>query len=305
MSPRMTEPAMSIKCTCLEVARELMARLSAEEEHFVGQTKLDEIGVGLVTALKEFDHYYYHLVRNDYSEDAAQHFHIMQLGLPRLISAVLSTVPRFRYPVVTFRSDSRLISGTLDMVAAFGLIEQGRRFAQAALAGECEVIRFSERQYDVVLPDVVFNMEQHEASVENHYVRIQTQHTEDALEKRFGKTGTKAHIDALLRENVYVFREHFIGYNAHPDLDDYFFGLAYLELMNQSGYDTYNWRVEFGGITVEKYTLATAFFLSLALKHEGFAAALVEKSPRIRLRDVLTITKDKGELETSLIEALN
>lgn len=287
------------------VAREFLRRLAAEEENFVRQSGLDEIGLGLLTAIKEFDFYYYNLVRNDADDESAHHFHIMQLGLPRLISAVLKSVARFKYPVVTFRSDKALILGALDQVAAFGFVEEGKRLGQAALAEECQVLQVSERQFDVVTPDIVFNMEQHEASVENHYARLQRERVDKAAEETFGKTGTLIHVDALLSDSVYVFGEHFIGYDAHPDLDDFFFGLALSELQNQTGYDTYNGRIKFGGVTVQKYTLATAFFLAIALRHERFAAALIKKSPHIRLRDILTVTAEKQELEDALIEALN
>lgn len=288
-----------------EVPREFLARLSEEEDNFAEKLKLDNTGVGLITAIKEFDCYYFNLVRHERSDDSEHQFQIMRLGLPRLIAGVLSGVPQFRYTTVTFRSDRALILGALEMVAALGFIEEGRRMAQAALAGECEIRRINERQYDVVLPDPVLDMEQHEASVEHHYIRQQRQYIDKAIEEAFGKTDTKVHIDALLKDNVYVFREHFIGYDAHPDLDDFFFGLANLELQTQSGYDTFNWRTQFGGVTMQKYTLATAYLLSLALKHERFAMSLVRKSPQIRLRDVLTITKEKIELEESVIEALN
>ena len=43
----------------------------------------------------------------------------------------------------------------------------------------------------------------------------------------------------------------------------------------------------------------------LAFKHERFASTLVEKAPEIRLRDVLTITSEKSQLEGGMIEALN
>ena len=288
-----------------EVAREFLAKLSAEEDKLVAKMQLDETGAGLITAIKEFDHYYHNLVRHDRSEETERHFHIMQLGLPRLIAGILASIPRFRYPVITFQSDQLLIRGALDMVSALGFVEQGRRFAQAALAGECEISRSNERQYEVVMPDFIFNMEQHEADVEHRYLRIIRHRVDEAINETLRKAGTLDHIDVLLRRQVYVFREHFIGYDAHPDLDEFFFALAYRELPFQRGYDTFNERLRFGGVTMQKYMLATAYLLSLALKHERFASTLVEKAPEIRLRDVLTITSEKSVLERSVIDALN
>ena len=85
-----------------EVAREFLAGLSAEEDKLIARMQLDETGAGLITAIKEFDHYYYNLVRHERSEETDHHFHIMQLGLPRLIAGILVKIPRFRYPVITF-----------------------------------------------------------------------------------------------------------------------------------------------------------------------------------------------------------
>lgn len=284
-----------------DVAREFLAKLSAEEDKFIATMRLDRAGAGLITAIKEFDHCYYNLVRHERSEETDHIFHIMQLGLPRLIAGILLAIPRFTYPFITFQSDQTLIQGTLEMVSALGFVEQGRRFAQGALAGECEISRPSEHQYDVILPDLNFNMEQHEADVEHHYLRIRR----EAINATIHKAETLRGIDTLLRENVYVFRKHFIGYNAHPFLDEYFFTVAYKELQSQRGFDTFDEQLRFGGITMQKYMLATTYLLSLAFKHERFASALVEKAPEVRLRDVLTITSDKSEFERSMMQALN
>lgn len=288
-----------------EVAREFLAKLSAEEGKLVEKMQLDEAGEGLITAIKEFDNYYYNLVRHERSEEADHCFHIMQLGLPRLIVGIFAEIPRFKYPVITFKSSQLQIRGALEMVFALGCVEQGRRFAQGALAGECEIRRSGERQYDVVMPNPNFKMEQHEANVEYHYRRIGRHKVDEAINETLQKASMLDHINVLLRNHVYVFREHFIGYDAHPDLDEFFFTRAYQELQFQIGYDTYDEQLRFGGVTMQKYVLATIYLLSLALKHERFASTLVEKAPEIRLRDVLTITSEKSEFEESMVAALN
>ncbi|TGR23328.1 MULTISPECIES: hypothetical protein [unclassified Mesorhizobium] len=272
-----------------DVAREFLERLGAEEASLRVSLERDNAGIGMLTAIKEFDYYYYNYSRKEQTEATDVHMHLLQMGLPKVITAVLSAVPCFIYPVVTFRSDETLILAALDLVGGYGFIEQGRRLAHAAMAGECGIERFSERQYDIVMPNTVYNMEQHEAHVERHYMRQHRKRTDVMVQETFG--GVMDEINGLLRDNVYVFGEKFIGYDAHPDLDDFFFGQASLEIQNQEGFDTFNWRLEFGGVTMQKYTLAVTYFLSLALKHEKFAETLIEKAPHIRLRDILTITR--------------
>lgn len=67
-------------------------------------------------------------------------------------------------------------------------------------------------------------------------------------------------------------------------LDGHKHGQASVEIQNQEGFDTFHWRLEFGGVTMQKYALAVTYFLSLAFKHEKFAEALIGKAPEIRLR---------------------
>jgi hypothetical protein len=286
-----------------EAAREFLHKLASEEERLIERLTLDDVGLGLLTAIKEFDFYYYNFIRNERTEETDLHMHLMQLGLPRLIAGVLTAVPVFRYPVLTFQSDDTLILGALKMVAAYGFIEQGRRFGQSALAGDCDIRRVSDGLYEVVMPDTVYNMEQHEAHVEQHYTRLHREKVDAMVQETFG--GVMDDINRLLYENVFVFEKRYIGYDAHPDLDDFFFGLASMEIQNQPGWDTFNWRLKFGDVPMQKYTLAATYFLSLALKHEKFAEALIEKAPEIRLRDVLTITRPRQLFEDLLIEALD
>jgi hypothetical protein len=290
-------------CLMKDLAREFLNRLAAEEASQKLRMETDNAGLGMLTAIKEFDFYCYNYVRNEQTEDTDIHVHLLQLGLPKLVTAVLSAHASFIHPTVTFRSDQSLILAALDVVSAFGMIEQGRRFAHAAMAGECEIVRFSERQYDIVMPETVYNMEQHEAEVKSHYTRLHQEDTDAMVKQTFG--GIMGEIDSLLREKVYVFRDYFIGYDAHPVLDDFFYGLATLELQNQDGFDTFHRKLKFGGVTMQKFALAVTYFLSLALKHEKFAEVLTEKAPHIRLRDILTITTPRHDFEENLIEAVN
>ncbi|WP_210325767.1 hypothetical protein, partial [Rhizobium lusitanum] len=101
------------------------------------------------------------------------------------------------------------------------------------------------------------------------------------------------------------FREHFMGYNADPLLDEFYFQTAWSDLKNAIGFDSFNELREFGGISYLKYTLAAAFVASLCLKHEAFCRVMVKKHPEIRIEDILTISADKAGFITSIREALN
>ena len=286
-----------------EISREFLNRLDIEEAHFSAQFSLDNYGLGMLTAIKEFDYYYYNFIRNERTEETELHMHLMQLGLPKVIAGILSSIPSFEYPEVTFKSNRMMILGALDWISACGFIEQGRRLAHASFAGECEIRRYNAHQFDVVMPKAIYNMEQHEAEAEQHYTRISREDSDAMVQAVFGEEMER--INKLLLENVFVFRQYYMGYDAHPDLDDFFFGLASLEIRYQSGWDTFHWKLKFGGIPILKYNLAVTYFLSLAIKHEKFAESLITKVPEVRLRDILTITTPRQQFEDDLIEALN
>ncbi len=287
------------------IASEFLTKLDIEDRIFSRKLKADITGVGYLTAIKEFQFYHYNLLRNECTEDIDLQFYLLRLGLPKFVSRILSGVSCFQYPVITFKSNKALIEAAYQTVTAFGFIEHGRRLAHGAMAGECSIHKISDRNYDVVMPDVVSYFEQHEASIVHHYAKIRQEHVDSVIKESFVKTGITKQIETLLTEQVYVFRDSFIGYDAHPSLDDFFFGIANVEIQNQNGFDSFKGNLKFGGVTFQKYMLATIYFLSIALKHEKFAAALLKKSEHIRLRDILTVTCDKQEFQACMIEALN
>jgi len=53
---------------------------------------------------------------------------------------------------------------------------------------------YNNRQYDFVLPDTIFNMEQHEASVEQHYARIQRERIDAAVQEFVNSNGVAKRI---------------------------------------------------------------------------------------------------------------
>ncbi|RXT18743.1 hypothetical protein B5P46_28015 [Rhizobium leguminosarum] len=287
-----------------EEARSFLKRLEFHEASISEEVGHDQVGLGLITALKEFDYYHYNLVRNERADDADLHFNVLRLGLPRTIKEILSRVPFFKYPVVTFQSNKELILAALDATAGFGFIETGRRLAHAALAGECHIRIIRDDSFEILLPKKMFALEYHEQLIEQHYRDQYRINMNASIAKTFSKR-TQKRIAKLLSKNVYIFGKYFIGYGAHPDLDDYFFGFAYAQIMNHSGFDEFHHRLTFGGVSFHKYVLSATYMLSLAIRHERFCEALIQKEPQIRLRDILTITCDKQEFRESLVEVLN
>jgi hypothetical protein len=287
------------------LAQEFLERIDREEAVVCRSLAIDTLGLGLLTAIKEFDFYFYNFIRAAESEMTQEHFYLMRLGLPRLIEKLLENVPRFRVPVVTFKSDALMIKGALEIVARFGFMEHGRRMCYASLAGECTMRKIDDTLYEFCLPETLYNYEATEAHVEAHYQQQMKETREELFNELLAKDNLSQHIEACFRDNVYVFHQNFIGYEAHPDLDEFFFGYAYTDLLNRSAVDVFHFDLVFGGLKYLHYTLCLAYLLSIAMKHERFCEALMQKHPEIRLRDVLTVTADRDPFIADLETALN
>jgi hypothetical protein len=253
----------------------------------------------LLTALKEIDFYFYNFIRNEITETTSEHFYLMRLGLPRLAQKGLTTIPQYLAPVVTFKSDEKLILKTLEQVARFGMIQHGRRMAYASLSGDCDLVKVSESSYDFLLPHVLFNYEDHEEQIYHHYRR--------ELAKLAGEENAELlqTISKLLSENVFVFMNHFIGYDADPLLDEYFFAKARSSFDGGQAFDTFKYDTLFGQLQYQHYYVALCYIVSLSLKHGRFCEALIAKHPEIRLRDILTISCEKKSFIESIKEGVN
>ncbi|WP_290641861.1 hypothetical protein, partial [Aquabacterium sp.] len=108
-----------------------------------------------------------------------------------------------------------------------------------------------------------------------------------------------------LTDLVYPWATHYIGYEADPLLDIYFFGLASLQLQMEEGYDSFHFATRFGGITYQTYVLALTFVIANYVRHEAFAEALVSKDRSIALENVLTITSDIEGFVADMRDAVN
>ena len=286
-----------------DIAREFLTRLTTEEEYYNEHLKSDDFGFEFLTALKEFDCYHYYIIRHKSTDDTEDNMQLMLLGLPRLVSAALSAVTEFRAPIISFRSNEDLVLRARILLRAYGVIEQGRRLAHAVMAGELEIQRSGDSQYDIIFPETVYDMEQHEKKIARHYASIRRDRAYAEMREKFGDDFDR--IINLMRKNVYVYDEHYMGYDAHLDVDDFFFELARCELLHNEQWNSFDSKLLFGRVPMQKYQLAITFFLSVALKHEKFAETLIEKSPEVQFYDILTIMRTKQLFEGGMIGALN
>ncbi|MBN9421840.1 MAG: hypothetical protein J0I91_05180 [Candidatus Accumulibacter sp.] len=279
--------------------------LNKEEAKLVPRLAGDRLGIQLRCALSELDWYHYNITRTQKpTYEQQEHYYILQLGVVRLIHLALSSRPSFDAPVVSFPRSPELSRAVLELASALGMIQHGRRVAQYVAMGVGSIVEGEQGEFNVKLPEKLVNSSGHEKDVLEGFTfesRRQFEHLMQAEPIRNLDVEVEEKLSALVRP----WGRYFIGYDADPLLDDYFFGLAYQNIQLQEGFDSFHYALKFGGVRYQHYVLALTFLLSNYMRHERFAEALVRKDGSIRLENVLTITSDVEPFIADLREAVN
>ena len=287
------------------ILRAFYDALTVEERKFVPHLASDNLGVLLRCAINELDWFYYNIAKSDNpTGDQQEHYYILQLGVTRLIQLALDERESFDVPVVLFQRKKELTLFVLKIASALGMIEHGRRVAQTVALGTGRIEQDAEKEFTIILPNRLVDEDYLDRTVIEHYKAVSRSRL-SSLRQSEKWAALDAEVNVKLRDLVYPFETHFIGYDSDPLLDDYFFGFAFHEIQLQEGYDSFHYTTEFGGVRFQCYILATAFLLSLSFKHERFVEALVEKDSSIRLENILTITSDTPKLIESIRDAVN
>lgn len=289
----------------MSIVREFFKALNEEEAKFVARLAEDRLGLQLRCALSELDWICYNIQRaEEQSFEHQEHHYILQLGVTRLIYLALSARPSFDVPFVSFPRWLELSKAVLETASALGMIQHGRRVAQSVAMGVGKISRGEKGEFKVELPEKLINESGHERDVLEGFTSESSHRFQSVLQTKFGQD-LASEIEEKLSALVRPWATHFIGYDADPLLDDYFFGLAYQKVQLQEGFDTFHYGLKFGGVRYQSYVLGLTFLVSNYMRHERFAEALVRKDNSIALENILTITSDVGAFVADLREAVN
>jgi hypothetical protein len=288
-----------------EIIREFLYALTLEEERVRRDLSTDNIGIAFRTAINELDWYVWNYAQQqEPTAEQEEQYYLISLGVVRLIRLMLEIHDSFSFPALTLRRQSGPFRRVLEVVSHLGFIQHGRRVVDMAFAGVCQAMRSTTGRFEFILPAGIVNHGAVEADVNNHFAHETARVLHKYMQRPEGRN-LQTVIDELHHENVFVSREHFIGYGADQLLDRYYFQIAWTDLRNAKGFDSFNELREFGGIIYLKYTLAAAIVISLCLKHEAFCRAMVKKHPEVRMEDILTISADRAEFIDSIREGLD
>lgn len=265
----------------------------------------DENGVYLKAALTEFD-----LLRSRSGEGAemdegnANTYFFLSMGISRFVSIALSSVDRFSHPTINFCRIDSIALRVQWMLSWLGVLEHGRRLAQAVANGYFDISISADGSYDIVRAKEAEENRSSEVDIFNDY---NSQYREGVERVMAMPVMRLLHEKAISRMNVLVepFAGSFIQYGAHPDSDLYFHARSIAHVQGSVGFDEFHHSCEFGGIPFSKYVLGLCYVVATAMKHEVFARILENKNPGVLFENTVNVTLDIAPFVDSMCDSMN
>ena len=118
------------------------------------------------------------------------------------------------------------------------------------------------------------------------------------------RSSLRPKINAQMQDLVYVWHEHYIGYQANPRIDAYFDHEGVMAAQEMTGHDVFADDSLFGGLPFGFFRSTVWTLVGWALKHVSFALLLHEKHPDLRLENLLTVTADVDVLVSEIAASL-
>ena len=285
--------------------RQFYNALDREEAILAAEIAVDKLGIFLRVAINELDLDFEGSNEVEpFDELRDERSYLMRIGTNRAIKLALEAHTHFDAPTLTFQRNPVFTLPALKLIRRLAVIEHGRRVAQSVAAGFGRIEQQSNGQFFVILPHRLVDLELHERELDQYYL-AEGRRVFAAVHKAIVDVKIGDEVRALVRELVYPYATHFIGYESDPKIDVYFFGQAYNEIEISKGFDTFHFTTQFGGMLFQHYKLAATFVLSAAIRHRAFVQALMEKSPSTRIEDVLTVSVETKEFLESMRDFIN
>lgn len=99
---------------------------------------------------------------------------------------------------------------------------------------------------------------------------------------------------------VYTWNDNFIGYEADPDVDQFFIHNAQLDFAQATEWDGFSPTSKFGGIEYHLFLSALIFIESISIKHLQFVQVAIKKHPNLESHNILPCIVDYNIFVNSL-----
>ncbi|MEF2968616.1 hypothetical protein V3851_22605 [Paenibacillus sp. M1] len=111
-------------------------------------------------------------------------------------------------------------------------------------------------------------------------------------------------IHESMKENVYIWRNYFLGYNTTHEIDRFYLDLSKFELQKTIGFDSFPPNTLFGGLPFELYLDALCILKSFSLRHVGFVTNQLAKGIKVDSANLLQHFMLKSDIVFYLSQAM-
>lgn len=134
-------------------------------------------------------------------------------------------------------------------------------------------------------------------AIEQHFITRYAEMIHKSQNSAFDKLASKQkEILEKMKSLVYIWKDHYIGYNSFEEIEDFFFENAILDTREGIEWRAFPPDCMFGGIKYEVYVNTIVYFISSAIKHMQFCSILQDKHPDLLFENILTSCYTNGEI---------
>lgn len=213
---------------------------------------------------------------------------LFRLGFNPALELLIGKIPREPgFPLAQATNETIHYSGTV--LHHFGRIRLLKRYLSLACSGALIASRSGSR--------LQFNRPNGAAGVEIFEL---LDHAWLDSNSEMSTPIITSEVQSEMQSLVYRWQQHFIGYDASPNIDDHFMRVAIEEFDRQRDLYGIHPKFRFGAITGTEMATVSALLSSIYLKHVFFCIEYLKKYPDGRPDNLLTIWDEKKKMTDSI-----
>ena len=287
--------------TTINVIVELENLIKKEEERVKNSFKYD--GRFLIYELaRAMDHFFIRTQLNNRSKELESDFiRFYCYGWPEALRIFYDdSVNQIGVPLEP--SNDTLKDWANSVIQYCGKIGLLKQLIGLSKVGLVHIYKVNENSYETTICTKYAGVERVEVL---DYFWLQDKLAESQTDEIVALNKRRKYINKIMSSLVFVWKKNFIGYDAHPEVDEYYHKIGNLLVKRLIGYDSFPPDVRFGRRRYGQFCSTIQFLIELSRKHVDFCFELWKKHRDIDIYNILVMFIEKKDLCEYLSEALN
>ena len=183
-----------------------------------------------------------------------------------------------------------------------GRVAQSQHLLELSKATLATLSRINNGRFCVTFPDALVDSEAFDVS-DQLWLRRLASRIDEPLQKELADRLPS--IISKMRALVYLWREHYVGYDTTPDIDEHFLNAGVAWARTLGGQSELPGDLTVGGHPFYAYRAVIGLMCGRALKHLSFASELAQQRPELERRNFWAIWSTIDEWCAFFQEALD